>query len=83
MCKQNDFFGLKPLYYDTFNALEVENMLDPLNEVDTYCLHFVFLPRIINKHLADFQSSWNSHTLSTEGNMSPLQLFVEGRSVSN
>ena len=66
-------------FIDTFNALEVENMLDPLNEVDTYCLHFVFLPHI-NKHLADFQGSWNSHPLSTEGNMSPLQLFVEGLS---
>ena len=66
-------------FIDIFNALEVENMLDPLNEVDTYCLHFVFLPRI-NKHLADFQGSRNSHPLSTEGNMSPLQLFVEGLS---
>lgn len=54
-------------------------MLDPLNEVDIFCLHFVFLPRI-NKCLTDFQGSWNCHPLSTEGNMSPLQLFVEGLS---
>lgn len=66
-------------FIDTFNDLESENMLDPLNEVDIFCLHFVFVPRI-NKHLADFQGSWNCHPLSTEGNMSPRQLFVEGLS---
>ena len=32
----------------------------------------------INKCLDDFHGSWNHHPLSTEGNMSPLQLFVEG-----
>lgn len=71
-CVSSSFIGI-------FNALEAENMLDPLNEVDIFCLHFIFLPRI-NKHLADFEGSWNHHPLSTEGNMSPLQLFVEGLS---
>ena len=66
-------------FIDTFTALEAEYMLDPLNEVDIFCLHFVFIPRI-NKHLTEFQGSWNYHPLSTEGNMSPLQLLVEGLS---
>ena len=66
-------------FIKTFNSLEAEKMLDPLNEVDLFCLHYVFIPHI-NKHLMDFQGSWNSHPLSTEGNMSPLQLFVEGLS---
>ena len=43
-------------------------------------MHFVFIPRI-NKNLIDFQGAWNQHTLSTEGNMSPLQLFVEGATI--
>lgn len=43
-------------FIDTFKALESENMLDPLNEVDIFCLHFVFLP-LINRFLADFQGS--------------------------
>ena len=47
-----------------------------------YCLHYVFLPRI-NKCMADFQESWNHHSLSTEGNRSPYQLFVEVLSVEN
>lgn len=64
-------------FIDTFNVLEAENVLDPGNEVDIFCLHYAFLPHI-NKCLVDFCGSWNYHPLSTEGNMSPLQLFVEG-----
>lgn len=66
-------------FISTFNALESENLLDPLNEVDIFCLHYIFIPHV-NKCLTDFQGSWNRHGLSTEGNMSPLQLFVEGLS---
>ena len=62
---------------DIFYELEAEGMLDPSNEVDVFCLQVVFLPRI-NKCLAEFQGSWNNHPLSTEGNMSPLQLCVSG-----
>lgn len=65
-------------FIELFSALEADGVLDPVNEVDIFCLHFVFLPRI-NKSLKDFQGSWNCHQLSTEGNMSPLQLFVEGQ----
>ena len=61
---------------DTFHTLEA-GVFDPVNEIDIFCLHFVFLQRI-NKCLDDFHGSWNCHPLSTEGNMSPLQLFVEG-----
>ena len=60
-----------------FSTLEIEGVLDPINEVDIFCLHFIFIPRI-NKSLADFQGSWNCHPLSTEGNLSPLQLYTEG-----
>ena len=61
----------------TFYELEAEQVLNADNEVDMFCLHVVFLPRI-NKSLAEFQGSWNNHSLSTEGNMSPLQLCVLG-----
>ena len=60
-----------------FGALEAEGLLDPLNEVDMFCLHFVVIPEI-NKSLSDFQGSWNSHPLSTEANRTPVQLYVEG-----
>ena len=56
-------------------------MLDPLNEVDILCVHFVFLT-CSNKRFADFQGSWNFHPLSTEGNMTPLQQLAEGLAAS-
>ena len=34
------------VYYDTFKSLEEEGKLDPLNEVDLFCLHRVYMPRI-------------------------------------
>ena len=37
----------------------------------------------VNKCLRDFQGAWNNHALSTEGNMTPLQLFVKRSCVSH
>ena len=64
-------------YYELFYALEEEQVLNPLNETDLYCLHYVFLPRI-NKNLQDFVESWNHHSLSTEHNQTPYQLMLIG-----
>lgn len=64
-------------YAEIFRCLESEGALDPLNEVDLYCLHFVYMPRIC-KQLSEFQESWNMHSLSTEGSKTPYQLFFEG-----
>ena len=50
-------------YADTFRSLESDGVLDPLNDVDLYCLHLVYLPRI-RESLTSFQHAWNSHGLS-------------------
>ena len=63
----------------TFSEIENEGVLDPLNDVDVFCLHYVYLPRI-NYSLQEFQESWNRHPMSTEGSMSPYQMFFEGLS---
>ena len=60
-----------------FYEMESCNMLNPLNETDIYCLHYTFLPRI-SSILDSFASGWNNHKLSTEGNRSPNQLFIQG-----
>ena len=65
------------VFADIFRDLERCGMLDPLNETDLYCQHYVFLPRI-NKCLKEFKESWNHHPLSSEGSRSPYQLFLEG-----
>jgi hypothetical protein len=62
-----------------FIELEDNHRFDPLNEVDIYCLHHVFLPKI-NKALQEFKESWNHHNISTEGNKTPYQLYFEGLS---
>ena len=65
------------IYYGVFKQLEDEGKLDPLNELDVYCLHKVYLPRI-NTALKSFVESWNHHPVSTEQNLSPSQLFIRG-----
>jgi len=41
------------------------------------CLHYNFIPRL-SKSLNNFQKAWNYRPLSTEGNLSPLQLYSGG-----
>ncbi len=65
------------LFYQLFYHLESQGLLDPLNEVHLYVLHYVYLPRI-NHALDEFQRGWNHHSIRTEGNHSPHQLFVHG-----
>ena len=43
----------------------------------TFCLHDVFLQRISNA-LHMFNDAWNNHSLLSEGNLSPMQLWVIG-----
>lgn len=62
-------------YAEVFTELECDGALHPDNESDMYALHYVFLPQI-NVSLAAFQIAWNNHSLSTENNMSPLQLYT-------
>ena len=62
-------------FADTFRGLERDGV--HLNDVDMYCLHLIFKPRI-NNSLHDFQEGWNNRAISTEGNMTPYQLLFEG-----
>ena len=65
------------LFYRLFYHLENIGLLDPLNEAHLYCVHYVFVPRI-NRALEAFQKGWNHHSIRTENNKSPHQLFVQG-----
>jgi hypothetical protein len=65
------------LYHDCFRELEDRNSLNPLNETDIYCLHYIYIPRI-NLTLEKFAESWNNHSLSSENNFTPNQLFIQG-----
>ena len=70
------------VFADTFRELEEEGKLDSLNEIDLYCLHYVYKPRI-NHALEAFIESWNNHCISTEGGSTPYQLFIQGAIENN
>lgn len=57
--------------------MEEHGILDPDNEVDLWCLHFIFMKEI-NNALSRWVEGWIRHPLRTEHNHSPLQLWVRG-----
>ena len=65
------------LYYRLFYFLEHHGLLDPLNDMHLFALHYIYLPRI-NKAMEIFKEGWNNHGLRTMHNLSPRQLFVSG-----
>ena len=71
------FQSVISIYYRLFYFMEQQDLLDPLNELHLFTIHYVFLPRI-NKSLKKFQDAWNHHSLRTEGNNTPHQLFISG-----
>ena len=65
------------LFYRLFYFLEQEDLLDPINDLHIYALHYIFLPHI-NKALNEFRSTWNSHGIRTQEGLTPQQLFTTG-----
>ena len=73
------YSGCICFFYSLFYYLEDMNLLDINSSIDLYSLHFVFLP-IIQKQLDNFREGWAHHSLRTERNKTPLQLWVLGLS---
>ena len=71
------YAGVLCHFAEIFDGMERDGLLDPLNDVHLYALHFVYIPRI-NKSLEEFVSQWNNHPISTENNLSPLQMYAQG-----
>jgi len=71
------FGGCLGLFYDLFYALENQDVLNPDDENQLWCLHYVFLP-IINRHLCNWKDAWVHHPLRTERNKTPMQLWISG-----
>ena len=66
------------LFYNHFEQLEDSEALHPDNELDVWCLHFVYLPRI-NHALKEFQETlWNDHKISNTAGSTPKKLFIRG-----
>ena len=71
------FSSCVSVFYYLFYALENNKLLSPTDEVDLFALHYVFLPRI-NEHLEMFSQAYSRHRIRTEGNHSPIQLWLHG-----
>ena len=65
------------VFYYLFYSLESNELLSSVDELDLFALHYVFLPRI-NEHLETFCQAYSRHRVRTEGNHSPLQLWLQG-----
>ena len=52
-------------------------MLDPLNEMNLFALHYVYLPKI-NEALPEFTQRLNFHPLSSANNQCSRQLWHSG-----
>lgn len=64
-------------FINIFNFMEEQGVLDSLNELHLFCLHYVYLPRI-QQAVTEFINQWNNHGLSTQGGQTPLQLWHSG-----
>lgn len=71
------FEAVTSVFYSLFYKMEELSLLNRLNELHLYALHYVFLPRI-NKCLFEFTRSWNCHPITTACGSSPLQLYTIG-----
>lgn len=65
---------MSALYKDVFQFLEKNELLNSLNEVHLFALHYVYLPRI-NASLDEFKLQWNHHGIRTANHQTPLALF--------
>ena len=73
------YSGVLAFYVRIFEAMEDEGILDILDNVHLYILHYVFIPRI-NRSLDEFFQQMNNHPVSSENNQSPLQMWEKSTS---
>ena len=71
------FTGCISFFYSFFYFLEDSGLLDVDNPLDLYALHFVFTP-LIQRHIDMFRHGWAHHSLRTEQNQTPQQLWISG-----
>ena len=71
------FSGYTQLYYCLFYFMEDCGLLDSSNETHIAALHYVYKPRIYTS-LGLFKNGHNKGPISTEQNLSPEQLWIDG-----
>ena len=74
---RDTFLCVLSLYYQLFYYFEDANILDPTSDIDLYCLHYLYVPKI-NNALQMFVEGWNNHAVTTEHSMTPACMFTTG-----
>ncbi|XP_062323656.1 uncharacterized protein LOC134024928 [Osmerus eperlanus] len=64
-------------FYNLFYSFEEDLILDPNDNIHRFSLHKTYLPEIQNS-LDCFRVAWNSHSLRTEHNCTPNQIWMDG-----
>ena len=62
------FIGCTGVFYHLFYYLEDNELLDPNNPIQIWCLHFVYTV-FINNAIREFVLAWSNHPLRTIGGM--------------
>ncbi len=71
------FVGCLCIFYYTFYHMEDSGLLVHDDPVHLWCLHYVYLP-YINYAIDTFVQAWAHHPMSSERNMTPSQLWIQG-----
>ena len=71
------YAGCISYFYNFFYFMEDNEVLNICDDLDIYALHITFLP-LIQRQLDIFRNGWAKHSLRTEGNRTPEQLWVIG-----
>ena len=64
-------------FQNIFYFLEDSQLLDPLDELQLFSLHYIYLPRI-NRALCEMERDWAHHPISNANNRSPHLLWYNG-----
>ncbi|KAK6165736.1 hypothetical protein SNE40_022601 [Patella caerulea] len=70
--------GCSSFFYQLFNYMEDNNILNIVNDLHMYALHLTFKGRI-QHHLDQLRHALTRRPLRTERNKTPLQLWIQGQ----
>ena len=62
-------------YHELFYRLEEQGLLNPSDNFDIFCLHFLYISTI-NRHLESFRQAYMHHRMRTSNHLTPLQLWL-------
>lgn len=75
------FMDVTGVYYNILHSLEDQHLLDISNVLHFFCCHYVFLLRI-QASFDVFRELWDNHSIRTEKNLTPNQLWQVGQSLN-